>query len=101
MGYRFSGPPIEHGDGADIISDGIPLGGVQVPADGQPIIMLMDRQTTGGYTKIATVISVDIGKLAQAKPGDKVRFKKVSEEEAQEVLKEYEGTVQKLKALLG
>ncbi len=81
MGYRLDGPPIKPRVG-DIISDGIPLGAIQVPADGYPIIMMVDRQTTGGYPKIATVISADIGKLAQAKPGDGVCFRQVTVEEA-------------------
>ncbi len=89
-GYRLNGPPIEHALGADIISDGIPLGAIQVPADGQPIVLLADRLTTGGYPKIATVITVDIAKLAQAKPGDRVRFRRVTLEDAHHCLKEYE-----------
>jgi biotin-dependent carboxylase-like uncharacterized protein len=96
MGYRLDGPRIEHRDGADIVSDGIPLGAVQVPGDGLPIILLADRQTTGGYTKIATVISVDIPKIAQSKPGDTVVFQQVSQEEAIKALEEQE---QRIKAL--
>lgn len=84
MGYRLDGAYIEHNDkGSDIISDGIALGSIQVPAHGQPIIMLADRQTTGGYTKIATVASTDISKLVQCKFNKKVRFKAISMEEAQ------------------
>ena len=72
------------GRGSNLISDGIPLGAVQVPPDGQPIVMLADRQTTGGYPKIATVISADISLLAQCVPGQScVRFEAVSVEEAQ------------------
>ena len=56
---------ITHARGHDIVSDGIPLGGVQVPGEGQPIVLLVDRQTTGGYTKVATVIGVDIGGSAR------------------------------------
>ncbi len=78
MGYRLKGPVITHTRGHDVISDGIPLGGIQVPGEGQPIVLLVDRQTTGGYTKIATVISVDIGRLGQAKPGHRVRFRRVT-----------------------
>lgn len=100
MGYRLTGPKITHKAAADIISDGIPLGAVQVPGDGMPIIMLADRQTTGGYTKIATVITADIGKLAQAKPGDKIRFSRVGVEEAHAILKEYEQNVQKIRSLI-
>jgi KipI family sensor histidine kinase inhibitor len=81
MGYRLQGPMIKPEE-ADIISDGIPMGAIQVPADGSPIILLADRQTTGGYPKIATVISPDIGKLAQARPGERVVFRQVTAEEA-------------------
>ncbi len=83
MGYRLKGPKIEHKTSADIISEAIPLGGIQVPADGSPILLMADRQTTGGYTRIATVISYDIPLLAQAQPGTKIRFREVSVEEAQ------------------
>lgn len=77
MGIRLSGKPLEAVKGMDIISDAIPLGSIQVAADGQPIILLADRQTTGGYAKIATVISEDIWKLAQARLGTEVRFESV------------------------
>ena len=60
MGARLSGPRIEHARGHDIISDGIALGSIQVPGDGQPIVLLVDRQSTGGYTKVATVCSCDV-----------------------------------------
>ncbi|MHB1004553.1 MAG: 5-oxoprolinase subunit C family protein [Chloroflexota bacterium] len=83
MGYRLRGQSIEHTAGPDIVSDGIALGSVQVPGDGQPIVMMADRQTTGGYTKIATVIGADIPLLAQCVPGaSRVRFASVSLEEA-------------------
>jgi len=87
MGARFRGPAIEHVRGHDIVSDGIPLGGVQVVGDGQPIVLLVDRQSTGGYTKIATVCSFDIGRLAQVKPGQRVRFARVSVGEAHAILR--------------
>ena len=86
MGCRFEGKEIEHKDSGDIISDGIAFGAIQVPSAGKPIIMMADRQTTGGYTKIATVISADFRILAQLKAGDKVRFEKVSIGAAQEAL---------------
>jgi antagonist of KipI len=82
MGARLRGPRIEHARGHDIISDGIPLGGVQVTGDGQPIVLLVDRQSTGGYTKLATVCSFDVGRLAQVRPGRRVRFAAVSVDEA-------------------
>ena len=86
MGCRLEGEAIAHKDGGDIISDGIAFGAIQVPSSGKPIILLGDRQTTGGYTKIANVISVDFRILAQLKQGDKVRFEQVSVKFAQDAL---------------
>jgi len=84
MGCRLeSGTPIKHLDKPDIVSDALCQGAVQVPGHGMPIIMMADRQTTGGYTKIATVIGADIWKMAQATPGNKVRFNKTPDNEAQ------------------
>ena len=82
MGARLKGPFIEHTGGHDIISDGVALGGIQVIGDGQPIVLLVDRQSTGGYTKIATVCSFDIGRIGQVKPGRRLRFRKVTVVEA-------------------
>ncbi len=82
MGYRLEGETIEHKSGADIISDAIPLGAVQVPGHGRPICMLADRQTTGGYTKIAVLCTPDIATLAQRIPGQSVSFKAISLEES-------------------
>ena len=75
MGFRLDGPRLMHARGADIISDATPLGALQVPASGQPILLMADRQTTGGYPKIATVIAADIGLAGQLGPGrlDRVR----------------------------
>ncbi|MGI6782863.1 MAG: biotin-dependent carboxyltransferase family protein [Aminivibrio sp.] len=88
MGYRMDGPVVEHKGAADIISDAIPLGAVQVPGHGQPIVMLADRQTTGGYTKIAVVCSPDAAALAQRLPGQKVRFQKITLKEAVALVRE-------------
>jgi len=75
MGYRLSGEPIKHREGmTNIISAGISLGTVQVPGDGQPIILMADRQTSGGYARIACVITVDLTLLAQMRPGDIISF---------------------------
>ncbi len=90
MGYRLSGAKIEHKAGADIISGGITFGAIQIPGHGEPIIMMADRQTTGGYTKIANVISVDLPYLAQLKTGDRIKFEKISIDDAQQLLKERE-----------
>lgn len=76
MGYRLTGEPIRHKEGmTNIISAGISPGTVQVPGDGQPIILMADRQTSGGYARIANVITADLTLIAQMRPGDKVRFK--------------------------
>ncbi|HPD96911.1 MAG TPA: biotin-dependent carboxyltransferase family protein [Synergistales bacterium] len=87
MGYRLEGKRVEHAGGADIISDAIPLGAVQVPGHGSPIIMLADRQTTGGYPKIAVTIGADIPILAQISPGDPLSFRKADMAEAETALR--------------
>jgi antagonist of KipI len=74
MGFRLLGPRLTHARGADIISDATPLGALQVPASGQPILLMADRQTTGGYPKIATVITADISIAGQLGPGDTIAF---------------------------
>jgi antagonist of KipI len=74
MGFRLQGPSLAHKFGADIISDATPLGVLQVPSTGQPVLLMADRQTTGGYPKIATVITADIGIAGQLGPGDTIVF---------------------------
>ncbi|MGH7415706.1 MAG: biotin-dependent carboxyltransferase family protein [Candidatus Rokuibacteriota bacterium] len=88
MGARLKGPFIEHTRGHDIISDGVALGGIQVIGDGQPIVLLADRQSTGGYTKIGTICSFDIGRIAQVKPGGRLRFRRVTVTEAHAMLRD-------------
>jgi antagonist of KipI len=89
MGARLRGARIGHTRGHDIISDGVALGGIQVVGDGQPIVLLVDRQSTGGYTKIGTVCSFDIGRVGQVKPGQRLSFKRVTVSEAHELLRAY------------
>ena len=101
MGCRMDGPIIEHKNGGDIISDGIAFGAIQVPGGGKPIIMLADRQTTGGYTKIANVITVDYPIIGQLKGGDTVRFVETSIEAAQEELLAERAALTVLKTALG
>lgn len=96
MGVRLEGAKIENKNGVDIISDGIATGAVQIPASGTPIIMMADRQTTGGYAKIATVISADLKKMAQAAPGTTVRFEAVTEKEAVRLKKQEENRLRQL-----
>lgn len=101
MGIRLSGQEaIKPLKTSDIISDGIALGSVQVPKSGQPIILCADRQTTGGYAKIATVISSDMPLCAQLTPGEKLRFEKISVEDAQKILRKKRRRFAKLKKQL-
>jgi allophanate hydrolase subunit 2 len=97
MGYRLTGPRVEHRLGADIITDATPSGSVQVPGDGMPIILMADGQTTGGYPKIGVVISPDQDKLAQAKPGDGIRFEKVTITRAHRLLADMEKMTEAIK----
>lgn len=83
MGYRLTGEPLELISAADILSEAVGFGTVQVPPDGQPIILMADRQTTGGYPKIANVASIDLPRLAQKLPGDQIRFELIELDEAQ------------------
>lgn len=82
MAYFLDGPRLTHARGYNIVSDGIAMGAIQVPGDGRPIVLMADRQSTGGYPKIATVIGPDLGRLAQARPGTEFRFEAVSIGEA-------------------
>lgn len=91
MGYRLLGREIEQlSENADIISSGVSFGTIQIPGNGQPIILMADRQTTGGYTRIANIVSLDLTLLAQLKPGDRIRFREISLERSQELFIERE-----------
>src|SRR5271165_6876601 len=96
MGMRLDGPLLRHRRGWDIVSDAIATGSIQVPGSGQPIILLADHQTTGGYPKIATVISVDLPRLGRRRPGDALRFVSVELEQAEEMCREAEREFAKL-----
>jgi biotin-dependent carboxylase-like uncharacterized protein len=98
MGYRLEGPAIKHLHGHNIVSDGTVNGSIQVPGMGQPIVLMPDRGTTGGYPKIATVISTDLGRFGQTQPGRGFRFKAISMAEAQA---EYRAFNQLLQSLPG
>jgi antagonist of KipI len=87
VGYRLSGPRLQHVKGADIVSDATPIGSIQVPASGEPILLMADCQTTGGYAKIATVISADVPAAGQLAPGDEIRFAVCSLSEAMDALR--------------
>lgn len=89
MGYRLVGPKLVHTHGADLISQGMVMGEIQVPRDGQPIVMMPDHPTTGGYTSIATVAKIDLPLLAQAQPvGSNIQFRQMDLEEAQKAYRD-------------
>ena len=83
MGFRLQGPKLAHADGFNIVSDGIVPGSIQVPGSGEPIVLTADAQTTGGYPKIATVVSADLPLLGRRRPGDGLRFVAVTQEEGE------------------
>ncbi|MEN4920882.1 biotin-dependent carboxyltransferase family protein [Achromobacter spanius] len=89
MGLRLNGPAIAHARGADIITDPIAAGSIQIPGAGQPLIAMNDRQTTGGYPKIATVISADLPRLAQMRPGQPLRFEALDPAQAVQRWRDY------------
>jgi antagonist of KipI len=96
IGCRLDGPPVLHKESADIISDGVPFGAVQIAGDGLPMILLADRGTTGGYAKLATVISADLPRLAQALPGDRVAFRAVSLHDAHRAVDQEEDVLDRI-----
>ena len=101
MGYRLAGPPLRHRGSPDALSEAVATGSIQVPADGQPIVLMADRQTTGGYAKIATVISADLPAMAQARIGAQVSFRSVGVDEAQELAVGIENTLSTLQTGCG
>ena len=88
-GIRLEGPKLRAAESSELITEGVPLGAIQVPASGQPIILFVDQQTTGGYAKIANVILRDVHKLGQLRPRDRVRFEFVTLEEAKRLYREW------------
>lgn len=90
MGYRLEGPKLVHTKQANLRSEGTMFGSIQVPASGEPIILMADRQTTGGYPIIGTIISVDLPFVAQAVPGTKIKFTRTTVEEAQALFRQRE-----------
>ncbi len=101
MGIRLEGPAIERRPDAEesIISESLVPGAIQVPGDGKPMVIL-NELVTGGYTKIATIISTDLPKVAQLKPGDRIRFEPVPVEEAHRLLREQEERLRSFKQSL-
>jgi biotin-dependent carboxylase-like uncharacterized protein len=100
MGYRLEGPIIEHKAKADIISDALLPGAIQIPRNGNPIIIMRDAQTTGGYPKIAVAIIPDVSLLGQAKPNDMIGFSKITMSQAREKLFEYYKLLNNLSRML-
>jgi allophanate hydrolase subunit 2 len=96
MGYRLEGPVIKHLHGHNIVSDGTVNGSIQVPGNGAPIVLMPDRGTSGGYPKIATVISADHGRFAQTPAGKSFRFKALSMPEAQAEARKFAGLLRTL-----
>ncbi|OOM75576.1 biotin-dependent carboxyltransferase family protein [Clostridium sp. BL-8] len=97
MGYRLSGPKVELKEKLEMISEEVSVGTIQIPPDGNPIILLADRQTAGGYPKIAHVAAVDIGKIVQLKPNDKISFQKITLKEAEKLYLKRERYISELK----
>lgn len=98
MGMRLEGPELQHRETFNIVSDGIANGAIQVPGSRQPILLLADRQTTGGYPKIATVISADLPKAGRRRPGDRIRFAAVEVAEAERLARAAEAEIAKIVA---
>jgi antagonist of KipI len=88
MGLRLQGPPIDAPHGGQMISEGVSLGAIQIPAGGQPIILFVDQQTTGGYPKIANIITADLPSVGQLRPRDQIRFELIDAREARRLLRE-------------
>lgn len=93
MGYRLEGPALRHANGFNLISDGLAPGAIQVPGAGQPIVLLRDSPTVGGYPKIATLITADLGRLAQQRPGSEIMFQAVEVDAAQTAAAEFAGRI--------
>jgi len=93
MGYRLDGPVLAHVRGADILSEAMPPGAIQVPSSGQPILLLADRATTGGYATIANVIAADLPIAGQLAPGDWIQFDPVNREDAVAALRRREAAL--------
>ena len=93
MAYKLEGPKLAHAKDFNVVSDGIALGAIQVAGDGQPMVLMADRQPTGGYAKIAHVCRADIGTLAQMRPGESCRFRAVAADEARAVLAKLEDRI--------
>lgn len=97
MGYRLDGPKIEAARGYNIVSDGIANGAIQIPGGGQPLVLLADRGTTGGYPKIACIATCDLGRFAQTPPGTALRFEAIDIDAAQKLARDFEAAIEALR----
>jgi UPF0271 protein len=93
MGYRLTGPEVRPTGGPDIVSDGVVAGAIQVPGNGQPMLLMADHQTTGGYTKAGVVVAADLPQAGQLRPGDGVVFTPVELDEAERLYRRFEDMV--------
>lgn len=100
MGYRMEGPSLRLKSQQELLTEGVAFGTIQVPASGQPIILMADRQTTGGYPKIGQVITVDLPRLAQLKPGDNINFVEISILKAQQLAINRENELRALRKII-
>ena len=98
MGIRLLGPPIARRDAREPLTEGVPLGAIQVASDGRPIVLFVDHQTTGGYPKVATVVAADLARLGRVRPRDRLRFGRVTLDEARRALREQEDALRELLA---
>ena len=94
MGFRLDGPTIEHANDYNIVSDGVVSGSIQVPGTGLPIVLMVDNQTTGGYPKIATVVSADLPVVGRRRPGRTMRFVAVDVLEAERLRRRQEAVIE-------
>ncbi len=94
MGARLEGPPLQLKKKLELLSSGVTYGTIQIPPNGQPIILMADRQTTGGYPKIGHIITADLGILAQCKPGDRIQFREVTLDQAEAELMQKEKLIE-------
>ena len=100
MGYRLSGPSLQLEQSFELLSEAVANGTIQVPSDGNPIVLLADRQTTGGYPRIGQIAAADLPIIAQMKPGDHVRFKEISLDEAEQLYMEREKEMKQIRTAL-
>jgi antagonist of KipI len=101
MGYRLNGPELPFADAGSLLSEGVTFGTIQVPPDGKPIVLMANRQTTGGYPRIGEVASVDLPLLAQLPPGDTVRFTQITLDQAQTLYLERERELALMREAVG